>query len=131
MGRLGCLLMLLGGLALALIIVLPIVLANNPSIDYLMERMLCERAGEIYQSEPNQSADAGPLTLNLKSFCVRGDNSRYEVTDHQISYGLIGFALPFLIGLMLFLTGVARNTTRGRVVSVNVEALSEEALNRH
>jgi hypothetical protein len=131
MGRFGCLLMLLGTLALALIIVLPILLANNPSIDYLMERMLCNRAGDIYQSEPNDSPEAGPLTLNLRAYCVRSDNSRYEVTDTQTLYGLLGFAAPFLIGLLLFVPGIARNTARGSVVSVNVEALSEEARNRH
>ena len=131
MGRFGCLLMLIGALALALIIVLPILLANNPSIDYLMERMLCNRAGEIYQSEANSSPDAGPLTLNLKAYCVNNGSGRYEVTDTQILYGLLGFGVPFLIGLLLFITGIARNTARGSVVSVNVEALSEEARNRH
>ena len=131
MGRFGCLLMLLGALALALIIVLPIVLANNPSIDYLMERMLCNRAGEIYQSEPYPPTDAGPLTLNLKAYCIARDNTRYDVTDYQILYGLVGFGVPFLIGLLLFILGIARNTARGSVVTVNVEALSDEALNRH
>ena len=131
MGRFGCLLMLLGALALSLIIVLPILLANNPSVDYLMERMLCNRAGDIYQSEPHPSTDAGPLTLNLKAYCVAGDNTRYEVTDTQILYGLAGFGIPFLIGLLLFILGIARNSARGSVVAVNVEALSEEARNRH
>lgn len=131
MGRFGCLLMLVGALALSLIVVLPILLANNASIDYLMERMLCTRAGEIYQSEAYPSAEAGPLTLNLKAYCVRNDSTRYEVTETQILYGLAGFGIPFLIGLLLFLAGIARNTARGSVVSVNVEALSEEARNRH
>jgi hypothetical protein len=116
MGRFGCVLMMLGALVFAVVIVLPVLLADNPSINHLMERMLCF-PDEVYRTAPN-TAPSGSLSFNLAASCVRDNAVGRDVTGEQTTYGMVGFAAPFAIGLVLFIYGIAR-ARRAVIVSDN------------
>lgn len=118
MGRFGCVVMAVGIIALLVVIVLPIMLTDNPSLNHFLERMLCDW-GEIYSSEPYATANFDGTAFNLTAYCVGEDGTRRDVTDTQTFYGLVGFLAPFLLGLTLFIVGVGRNAAKAQVAARN------------
>lgn len=112
MGRLGCLLMIIGMATLMVLVVLPVLpfTETDTNIDRLLGGFLCPD-GQFVRDLYQTSYRPGSTTFSMEVFCQQGEE-RTDITGNWILLSLVGFTVPFLLGLFLFISGVSRSATR-------------------
>lgn len=109
MGRLGCLLILVGILGLIVLLVLPVLppLEYSAELDDLLAPLLCQPDETIQRQQYSYSTDDGQ-TFSMNVYCLDGDGRRRDVTDRWALISAGAFALPFMLGLILLISGLSR-----------------------
>ncbi|MCK6576826.1 MAG: hypothetical protein L6Q98_01845 [Anaerolineae bacterium] len=108
----GCLLLILSMVLLIGIVVIPVLppLAEEPAIDNYLEPLLCPTGSTIVRDQYSMR-DSDGTSYTMDVYCET-DKDRENVTDKWIMYGLIGFVVPFVVGLLLFIGGIVRRARR-------------------
>lgn len=113
MARLGCLLIILSFAALCGIVVLPVLpfLNDTAVIDDMLAPLICQ-SGERIQRDQYSTTNRGGVSFSMSVYCLDQDGRQRDVTDRWTLLGLGTFALPFLLGLVMFIGGVARRVKK-------------------
>lgn len=117
MGRVGfgCLLIILAMVALIGIIVIPVIpdldAPTNASIDAYLGTLLCNKNETIVRDQ-YQTRDSDGTSYSMNVFCQAAEGDPKDVTPKWVLYGIGGFLVPFLIGLLLFIVGMAARARR-------------------
>lgn len=122
MGRFGCLLMILAFVALAALVVLPVIgpFRDNSTLMSLQAAINCppgytfENEFQTFRPRPGETIESAT------GYCISPDGeTRTQLTaDEQGRFFIIAigsFVVPFIVGLFLFIGAVTRATT-GKLV---------------
>ncbi len=107
--------MLLLGIVLIIVAIVALVmgLSNSPQTTAISQALVCE-TGEKYAEELGMNVYDGSRSLGreFSAYC-EGDGSRREVTPQAFLVKAGMFAVPFVLGLLLFLAGIFTMVWRG------------------
>ncbi|MBL8165207.1 MAG: SHOCT domain-containing protein [Anaerolineae bacterium] len=119
MARLGCLLLILGMVALCGLVVLPVLpfTADTQAIDAALQPLLCNSGETLRRDLYSSSYRPGETSFSMDVTCLDSDNRERDVTGQWMLLSAVAFTAPFLIGLTLFIVGVSRATRRSLVAS--------------
>ena len=125
MAKLGGLLMALAMVGLFAIIVIPVLpmAAQNTTIDRYLEPLLCGPGETIVRDQYSQQMMSS-TSYSMTVACRDLEGQMRDVTDRWTLIGMLTFTVPFVLGLLLFIAGMARNkpssTTDATAVSAPV-----------
>jgi hypothetical protein len=114
MRSLGCLLIIVSIVVMAVLVVLPVLgpFENNPLLMSAQTILHCPAGSRFEQEFTNYSDFRGQARL-ATSYCVDAEGQRTQVPDERLLVaGAVGFTVPFLIGLFLLIGGIARSVSR-------------------
>ncbi|MBK9122862.1 MAG: hypothetical protein IPM16_07030 [Chloroflexi bacterium] len=99
--KLSVLLLVIGGIVLAMLLALPLLAPGNALSSALLTPLLC--GGDTYVSDAVEGTNLSRApTLSLRAYCVPTTGPRREVTSEQVNIALIAGGVPLVIGLVLF-----------------------------
>ncbi|MBL8153813.1 MAG: SHOCT domain-containing protein [Anaerolineae bacterium] len=114
MRSLGCLLLIVSIVVMAVLVVLPVFgpFENNSFLMSVQTALHCPAGSRFEQEFANYSDFRGSARV-ATSYCVDAEGQRTRVPDENlIVIGLVGFLVPFLIGLFLLVGGISRSVSR-------------------
>jgi hypothetical protein len=114
MKSLGCLLIIVSIVVMAVLVVLPVLgpFENNPLLMSVQTALHCPAGSRFEQEFANYSDFRGSARV-ATSYCVDAEGQRTRVSDERLLVaGAVGFIVPFLIGLFLLIGGISRSVSR-------------------
>lgn len=114
MRALGCLLLIVSIVVMAVLVVLPVLgpFENNPLLMSVQTILHCP-AGSRFEQEFTNYSDFRGQARQATSYCVDAEGQRTRVPDERLLVaGALGFVIPFLIGLFLLIGGISRSVSR-------------------
>lgn len=108
----GALLMLVSFAALAFWLA-PLFMIDSQPVLNILEPILCA-PGETLTMEVVVTHDFDGTGYNGDYDCMRRDETTYDVSGKAFLLGAAGFAVPFTLGLLLFLAGINRDVRAAR-----------------
>lgn len=105
----GVLFDILAAVALVFFVVLPSIMSLDdvPGATPVFQNLLCERGETIDVHRQVYNPRPGSTTYSAEFFCVRESGVERDVSGKMILMGIVGFTLPFLIGLFCIISGSA------------------------
>lgn len=135
MARFGCLLIILGVFLLFAVIVIPVLpfLDNNAAIDGYLNPLICQPGEKIIRELYSEPGMDGGTNFSMDVYCLDREEQRRDETGRWALTGGVGFIVPFMVGLLLFINGFSRRartmgstSTFGESPSVLVNVLRAE-----
>ena len=115
-GCAGCLFgLLLHSVAFCILLglaVLPVIFENNSTLMDLQETVYCSN-GETFVQDFHTQTDLRGTVRGGQIYCVDASGNQRNVTGKAFLYAGVGFAVPFVVGLLLLIGGSAALTGSG------------------
>jgi hypothetical protein len=92
---------------------LPLLFEGNETIMAWQAAVLCE-PGQTFATDFYTERDLRGTRRGGQVYCVGADSTRVNVTEKSVIYALVGFTVPFIIGLVFSTRGMQRRS-RARV----------------
>jgi hypothetical protein len=109
MAKVGCLVMIVGMVALFAIVVIPVLpfLETSPEIDNFLAPLICG-PNERIEREQYSTTDREGTSYSMNVNCVDLENQSRDATGRWVLVGIVGFTVPLVVGLFAFIFGVNR-----------------------
>ncbi len=130
MKSLGCLLLVASMVVMAVLVVLPVLgpFENNPLLMSVQTALHCPAGSRFEQEFTNYSDFRGSARV-ATSYCVDAEGQRTRVSDERLLIaGALGFTVPFIIGLFLFVGGISRSVTRRVAAFTSAGAAGDDVI---
>jgi hypothetical protein len=121
MVRFGCLLSIIGFVAMFALFVIPVMppFADNATIDGYLTPLIC-REGETIEREQYSYEDSEGTSYSMEVYCVDDDGERRDETTRWEIMSAAATVPTLGIGILLFVLGVNINARRKKATATNL-----------
>lgn len=88
---------------------LPLLFEGNESVMAIQAAVLCG-PGETFTTDFYTMSDLRGTARGGQVYCVAEDGTRTEATGKSMLYAMIGFIVPFMLGLFLAMRGASKQS---------------------
>jgi hypothetical protein len=122
----GTILIIAAFVVMGLFIVGPAIapsLDDVPLMKSVLQSVLCKGSEKLTADYSTYSTRPGNTTRSVEMGCVNNENQAREVSGQAILYGVVGYLIPFLLGLFMVISGAGGS--RRRVVLTTNSAFGQ------
>lgn len=119
-GGLGCLLIIAAVVILVGVMIIPVLPGTEREdfIDEYLQPILCPEGWTI-DRDLYESSDSDGTSYSMEVFCEQRGEKDIDVTDKWMTYGIVGFIAPLLLGIFIIIIAATSRARRAVQATLN------------